>query len=196
MAGDAALETPHAGPLGKAAGVKRTLPAVGSLEDLVLLGVPGQPFESAGASGRLVLGLGCPQEDEVAVAAPVAVDSGRQMLVDSAKDPPRQCLRIRRAAIRPDDVPEAEFREGLRTRRRGCRRATLRLAGLAAWAGGGEGQDEDRRGPGTSPRLTLVAWAALLAFAGTWLMACSASAVIVRLGFTPRFAGMMEPSTT
>ena len=31
---------------------------------------------------------------------------------------------------------------------------------------------------------------------GTWLIACSAIAVIVRLGFTPRFAGMIEPSTT
>jgi hypothetical protein len=29
-----------------------------------------------------------------------------------------------------------------------------------------------------------------------WLIACSASAVIVRLGLTPRFEGIIEPSTT
>ncbi len=32
--------------------------------------------------------------------------------------------------------------------------------------------------------------------AGMWLMARSASAVMVRLGFTPTLAGMAEPSTT
>jgi hypothetical protein len=31
---------------------------------------------------------------------------------------------------------------------------------------------------------------------GTWLMAYSASAVIVRLGLMPGLAGMIEPSTT
>ena len=31
--------------------------------------------------------------------------------------------------------------------------------------------------------------------AGTWLIACSAIAVMVKLGFTPRFAGMTDPST-
>jgi len=34
-----------------------------------------------------------------------------------------------------------------------------------------------------------------LAFGATLLIAYSASAVIVRLGFTPGFAGMIEPST-
>ena len=31
-------------------------------------------------------------------------------------------------------------------------------------------------------------------FAGTWLIACSAMAVMVKLGLTPGFPGMMEPS--
>lgn len=34
------------------------------------------------------------------------------------------------------------------------------------------------------------------AFGGIWDIAYSAIAVIVRLGFTPRFAGMIDPSTT
>ena len=33
-------------------------------------------------------------------------------------------------------------------------------------------------------------------FEGTFDMVCSAIAVMVRLGFTPRFAGMIDPSTT
>ena len=44
----------------------------------------------------------------------------------------------------------------------------------------------------TPPRARSPARAA----AGTWLIACSASAVIVRLGFTPTLAGIADPSQT
>ena len=57
--------------------------------------------------------------------------------------------------------------------------------------GFGAGQGRCRlRAPGC-PASVVQVWRAA---SGMWLMACSVSAVIVRLGFTPRFALSTEPS--